>query len=338
MINLILQYGDILEMASSGDIVMPTTNGIVKDDGTLVMGAGNARQFKETFIGLDKSLGAKVVANGNRVNIGGSYTYKNKPLLILSFPTKHHYKYKSSLAIIEQSCREIYEMYTYLKSKQDYSGKVRICAPGITNGHLEWTNFKRILERYLDENFIIHYLDRSKIDNGYKAFAGIGSRTAPDWVLSLASYAGEVLALAGYTLRSGAAPGMDSAFEYGCIKGKGKKEIFLPWEDFNNSLSDLYEVRPQALEIAKKYHPAWGKLSFGAKKLMGRNSYQVLGYYLDFAVDFILCYTKNGKDIGGTSQAIRIARDYNIPIFNIGAYNNPATAKENLDKFLEQFI
>ena len=71
---------------------------------------------------------------------------------------------------------------------------------------------------------------------------------------------------------------------------------------------------------------------------MGRNSYQVLGYHLDSAVDFILCYTKNGKDVGGTSQAIRIARDYNIPIFNIGAYNDPATAKKDLDKFLEQFI
>jgi hypothetical protein len=50
--------------------------------------------------------------------------------------------------------------------------------------------------------------------------------------------------------------------------------------------------------------------------LMARNCYQVLGQNLDTPVDFIVCYTPDEYK-GGTSQALRIARDLNIPYYNI---------------------
>jgi len=69
--------------------------------------------------------------------------------------------------------------------------------------------------------------------------------------------------------------------------------------------------------MAKKYHPNWNRLSIGAQKLMVRNCMQILGFTGDIPTDFVVCWTKDGKASGGTGQAIRIADDYQIPVYNI---------------------
>lgn len=151
-----------------------------------------------------------------------------------------------------------------------------------------------------------------------KYYAGIGSRDTPKEICELMTLIASVLEEKEFILRSGGATGADSAFELG-VKNNNK-QIFLPWQRFNNNESPLYQVGPKALEIAQKYHPNWNALSNSGKLLMGRNSYQVLGYYItDETVysSFIVCWTKNGLADGGTGQAIRIATDYNIPIYNL---------------------
>lgn len=45
--------------------------------------------------------------------------------------------------------------------------------------------------------------------------------------------------------------------------------------------------------------------------------YQVLGYDLKTPSDMVICWTKDGGASGGTGQALRIAKDYNIPIYNL---------------------
>ena len=50
---------------------------------------------------------------------------------------------------------------------------------------------------------------------------------------------------------------------------------------------------------------------------MARNAYCMLGPDLKSPVDFVLCWTPNAKVVGGTGQGLRIALDYNIPIFNL---------------------
>jgi hypothetical protein len=50
---------------------------------------------------------------------------------------------------------------------------------------------------------------------------------------------------------------------------------------------------------------------------MARNSYCVLGEDLQSPVDFVLTWTPNCALVGGTAQGLRIAMDYNIPIFNL---------------------
>jgi len=150
-----------------------------------------------------------------------------------------------------------------------------------------------------------------------KIYAGIGSRKTPSVILKRMELIGGALNSLGFVLRSGAADGADAAFEKGAKK---KKEIYLPWKGFNNHDSDLFNVSGEALKIGEKYHPGWASLTSSVRKLIARNGYQVLGEKLDNPADFIICYTQGGKEVGGTSQAIRIAKDYDIPVFNI--WNN----------------
>ena len=146
-------------------------------------------------------------------------------------------------------------------------------------------------------------------------YAGIGSRETPVSICNIMTKIALKLDNLGHTLYSGGASGADEAFE----KGATNKIIFLPWNGFNNKYSDniQYIIPDYNEELIIKYHPKFSGLSSGALKLMSRNSYQVLGLDLKSPVDFIICWTKDGKASGGTGQALRIAEAYDIPIFNL---------------------
>ena len=79
----------------------------------------------------------------------------------------------------------------------------------------------------------------------------------------------------------------------------------------------MNDATKESMLHAAKFHPAWNKLNLIAKKLHGRNSMIIMGEKLDNPVDFVLCYTTDGKASGGTGQGIRIANYYNIPVFNL---------------------
>lgn len=153
-------------------------------------------------------------------------------------------------------------------------------------------------------------------------YTGIGSRSTPKEVLAVFEYLGSELAKRGYILRSGGADGADTAFERGCDKAGGQKEIYLPWKGFGGSSSSLYQYDQcgLAFQIAKHYHPYYGSLSNGGKVLIARDGYQVFGRDLHTPCDFIICYTKDGKGEGGTGQAIRIARDWGIKVCDFGRF------------------
>jgi hypothetical protein len=135
-----------------------------------------------------------------------------------------------------------------------------------------------------------------------------------------------------YILRSGGADGADSAFESGSLKS----EIFLPWPNFNNK-EGIICMHPKAIYLAKQFHPRYSSLSSGAKKLMIRNSHQIFGKDMNNPSDFVICWTKDGKGGGGTGQALRIAKHYRIPIFDIGNYTNMDVARRELYDFLKPF-
>jgi hypothetical protein len=154
-------------------------------------------------------------------------------------------------------------------------------------------------------------------DPTYKSFCGIGARSTPPEILEQMKKIAEHLATCGWILRSGGADGADLAFEIGCDKVAGKKEIYLPWKGFNNSTSELYGVTDNACFIASTIHPVWNKLTYGAKKLHARNVYQVLGLDLDTPAKLVIAWTPNGKEVGGTTTAFKLAKQYKIRIINL---------------------
>jgi hypothetical protein len=149
-----------------------------------------------------------------------------------------------------------------------------------------------------------------------RSYTGIGARETPPDVLVNMRKLGKFLGSTTFTLRSGGARGADVAFEAGCTSVGGKKEIYLPYPHFNGSTSDMYHITPQARAIAKEYHPNWPNLGDAGRAFMSRNSYQMLGLQLDDPTEFVVCWTQGGKIIHGTGQALRIAKDLNIPVYN----------------------
>lgn len=148
-------------------------------------------------------------------------------------------------------------------------------------------------------------------------YTGVGSRLTPNHSQTQMKEIAKTLAGLKYTLRSGGAAGADTAFEEGCNLGNGKKEIYLPWKGFNNNTSELYQIDQKAFDIASQIHPAWKSLDLTVKKLHARNVYQILGKDLNTPSLFLICWTLDGKKIGGTRTAIVLAERYKIPIYNI---------------------
>lgn len=174
-------------------------------------------------------------------------------------------------------------------------------------------------------------------------YAGIGSRNTPAVIMrEMVSLAHEYAAK-GYILRSGGASGADSAFELGSDKANGTKEIYLPWQSYNDNSSLLYDCYPiEYYSVANRvYGDRWSQLSNGARLLMIRNVAQIIGIvdYPDTS-DFVLCWTPDGCDSistrtrysGGTGNAIALANELDIPVFNM--YND--NYKQQLEQYMFQ--
>lgn len=158
------------------------------------------------------------------------------------------------------------------------------------------------------------------------SYAGIGSRKTPKNVLIAFGSLGKSLAELGFTLNSGGADGADLAFEKGCDAANGPKNIFIPWPGFNGSKSKLSSIPAGAYEEAAAFRRNFDSFSFPVKKLLARNSMQVLGKDLITPVSFVACYAekdKNGIAKGGTSMAISIAQSRGIKVINAYDYDSP---------------
>lgn len=152
-----------------------------------------------------------------------------------------------------------------------------------------------------------------------KYYAGIGSRETPLNILKQMINIAEHLDKLGYILRSGHADGADLAFEVGSFHS----EIWLPWRSFNEKFKDPQQNYVVISKDDKEafdslsFHPAGNKLPDSVRCLMARNYRQIIGRNNESNSEFVVCWTKDGKDTGGTGQALRIATHYNIPIYNL---------------------
>jgi len=172
-------------------------------------------------------------------------------------------------------------------------------------------------------------------------YAGIGSRETPASMEPVIRECAERLEKLGAMLRSGGAKGADLFFQ-NSVKPENT-EIFVvderrrfPGAIFYSELD--VEACDRAMMMAKKYHPAWNALSHFVKLLMARNSMQIFGKDMrkEDVVDFVVCWTVGGELKGGTSQALRIAIDHGIPIFNLGSATGLAEFNIHMRKLEQQ--
>lgn len=149
-------------------------------------------------------------------------------------------------------------------------------------------------------------------------FAGIGSRETPPDIIDRMKVIAKRLAVQGYVLRTGGASGADEIFLKTYNEVGGPVELYLPWKGFNFHPKGFLPSKA-AYDLAALYHPTWNSLSNGGKSLHARNMHQVLGVGLNDPVNFIVCWTKDGKASGGTGQALRLAESLTpkIPVYNL---------------------
>lgn len=163
-----------------------------------------------------------------------------------------------------------------------------------------------------------------------RTYAGVGSRQTPTAIAVLMRRLAARLAADGYTLHSGGAQGADQAFEQGALEAGGKLHVFRPGPPLRHPHhidSSLLHAFPEALTLAKRTHPAWGRCSPAAQLLHARNGFQVLSADLASPVRFLVAWTPDyaldpaGRVVsvsGGTGQAVRLAVARQIPVFHLG--------------------
>lgn len=133
------------------DAIVCTTNLTIKKDGSLVMGAGIARDFKERFKGINMNWGDRLMRGkhkeGFMVSTLKAYLGGERILSLVAFPTKDSWKDNSIPELIRNSALT-------LKQTADIMGwhYVLLPRPGCGMGGLEWENVKPLLNM-LDERF-----------------------------------------------------------------------------------------------------------------------------------------------------------------------------------------
>lgn len=187
-------------------------------------------------------------------------------------------------------------------------------------------------------------------------FSGVGSRNIPHALQAEIGNLSYLLGKEGFKLRSGAAPGADTAFEAGMNLAGAPSRIYLPWAGFNNSyrFKEPHLTNPSILEAVRNPPPTTSFIDTASPEafllarargilngqsardaLMSRNMHQVLGTNLQQPSSFMLAAPSSSAS--GTRHAMELAADLNIPTFNLTASNpqplptNPSPRPTRID-------
>lgn len=142
--------GNFWEVAPEYDILTVTTNGVVKSNGRLVMGAGIAKEFRDMFVDIDLTFGKFVLKYGNIPCItkwGEQY--------LMSFPTKDNWKDYSKIELIEKSADLIKTTVDKMEDEVNCCLTVLMTRAGCGNGGLTWSVVREILAPYFDDRFTV---------------------------------------------------------------------------------------------------------------------------------------------------------------------------------------
>jgi len=141
---------------NKGAFVVIPTNGFVKNNGECVMGRGLALQAKTKFPEFAKELGTMIC------DCEGQFVFLFKHKRMFTFPVKHKFWEKANLKLIEKSCKELVQLATVNKIET----LIYLPTVGCGNGKLSWEDVKLILEKHLDDKFVVCDLKSEKINGG----------------------------------------------------------------------------------------------------------------------------------------------------------------------------
>lgn len=156
---------------------------------------------------------------------------------------------------------------------------------------------------------------------------GIGSRRAPETILTHMKTIGIWCLNNDIELRSGHCKGPDWFFEQGAQE---YCTAYLPWVGYNSYLKSRATLKCinyfAHLQLMRRKlifdnHANPYALNDVSYTFMSRNCHQVLGDNLDHPSNALVCYTPDGKHSGGTGFAMNLAYAFGIPIINMYKYD-----------------
>lgn len=145
---MIIKHGNLYtrENFDYYDYIGFTANNVVTSRNKLVMGAGNAKQVRDMFKGIDDRFGRKL--------LGRKSDYLmclDKETRIFAFQTKRHFKNPSPVDLIEKSVNKLN------KIARDTSKMFAVPFPGINHGKLNENDVLRIVEVLPDNVHVWKY-------------------------------------------------------------------------------------------------------------------------------------------------------------------------------------
>ncbi len=161
-------YGDLWSYGGRALVRCITTNGMVKRDGTSVMGRGCAREAAKRWPELPKLLGDSIRQHGNVLrafsDLGvdrtladlGKISSLNFGGTIIAFPVKHHWKEPADPLLIRASAERLERL------ARKYPEHVFLLPrPGCGNGQLKWEDVRPLLE-FLPDNVCVITNERKR--------------------------------------------------------------------------------------------------------------------------------------------------------------------------------
>lgn len=144
--QLINERIDYTQDWDAKEVRLFTGNPIIKSDGSVVMGAGAAKQVRDYYTGIDKAFGTRLKKD-RRANI---IILRANEKMIGWVKVKRHWAESADLRLVQESMIEL-----ALRAKKFHDFTFRINYPAIGNGRTDIKLVEPLLQ-VLPDNVIVH--------------------------------------------------------------------------------------------------------------------------------------------------------------------------------------